>query len=517
MHVLVWGGLFGGITLVLYWAAFPGLNVPEAAYVFAVPLLIWTLVARPSRWGFFIITESVCTLGWLGLLVWLCHVTVLGWLALSMVLAQFMVGWFYIARFSLSRVLMKSAGTRLMCLLALAGAWCVLEWVRGWILSGFPWLPLAASQWERPVMLQVIAWTGAYGLSFVLIFFNGALALYGARWWTLHKMGQSMPRSLELYAAIILIFGCAVLFLTGIPAQRNLENRLFRVGVVQPYVPATMKWVPGEAQMNWETLERLSILIARMDVDVVLWPESATPLPVKGPNPMQGWVEALSRSIEEPILMGNMAREGYLWYNGIFFVDPVFGLDDRYYVKRKLVPFGEYVPFRSWLPGVEKIVPIGDDFVPGDDVVLLTVPSSSGDIKLGGLVCYEDVFSGLARASVREGAECLVVVTNDAWYGEAAAAYQHAAHSVLRAVETRRPVVRCGNAGWSGWIDACGYVRQVLNNEMGSVYFRGAEVLDVLVPNAHSLSESLYVRWGDYFVFLSMCLCLFFWPISRLS
>jgi len=515
--MLLAGGLLGLLTLVLYWAAFPAWSVPEAAYVFAVPLLLWLLIARPGRLVLFVLIQSVSILGWLGLLVWLRHVTVFGWIVLSVVLAQFLVAWFYLARLSLSRVLLKGVGMRLMCVFALAGAWCVLEWVRSWVFSGFPWLPLAASQWERPVVLQVIAWTGSYGLSFILVFFNLALALYGARWWTLRKLGRPMQRSLELYVAVGFLLGCVLLFFVTVRDQGGQRERVFRVGVVQPNVPARLKWVREEAQTNWETLERLSSLIARMNVDVILWPESATPLPVKGPYPMQAWVEALSDSLEVPILMGNMAREGSVWYNGLFFVDPFSGLDESYYIKRKLVPFGEYVPFRSWLPGVDKLVPVGDDFVPGGEVTLLSVLLAESEVWVGGLVCYEDVFSGLARESVQAGAECLVVVTNDAWYGEEAAAYQHAAHSVLRAVEVRRPVIRCGNGGWSGWVDACGRIRQVLVDEAGSVYFRGAEVLDVFLPYAATLGESLYVRLGDYFVFLCACFCLFFWPVSRLS
>lgn len=517
LRMLLAGGLLGFLSLVLYWAAFPAWSVPEAAYVFAVPLLLWLLIARPGRLAALVVIQVFSILGWLGLLVWLRHVTVFGWIALSVVLAQFLVAWLYLVRLSLPRVLMKGVGARLMCVFALAGAWCVLEWVRSWIFSGFPWLPLAASQWERPVVLQVIAWTGSCGLSFVLIFFNLALALYGARWWALRKLGRPMQRSLELYVAVAFLLGCVLLFFVTIQDEGGQRQRLFRVGVVQPNVPARLKWVREEAQTNWETLERLSSLIARMDVDVILWPESATPLPVKGPYSMQVWVEALSDSLGVPILMGNMAREGDFWYNGLFFVDPFSGLDEAYYIKRKLVPFGEYVPFRSWLPGIDKVVPVGDDFVSGGDPSLMAIPLGQGDVWVGGLVCYEDLFPGLARESVQAGAECLVVVTNDAWYGEEAAAYQHAAHSVLRAVEFRRPVVRCGNGGWSGWVDARGRIRQVLNDERGSVYFRGAEVLDVFVPNNEGLTESIYLRLGDYFVLICACFCLFFWPVCRLS
>ena len=114
----------------------------------------------------------------------------------------------------------------------------------------------------------------------------------------------------------------------------------------------------------------------------------------------------------------------------------------------------------------------------------------------------------LAREEVLSGAEALVVVTNDAWYGEGAAAYQHAAHSVLRAIETRRPVLRCGNAGWSGWIDEYGGIEKVLRGDDGTVYFRGTQVADVTRDRRWIGRNSFYVEHGDWFVAVCACLVL---------
>ena len=124
------------------------------------------------------------------------------------------------------------------------------------------------------------------------------------------------------------------------------------------------------------------------------------------------------------------------------------------------------------------------------------------EIQIGALVCYEDVFPALARSSVQAGAQVLFVATNNAWYGEEGGAPQHAAHSVLRAVENRRPVMRCGNGGWSGWIDAYGTIREVLRDDRGSIYFCGGGTYMV----AHDINwmqrQSFYTRHGDWFVAL---------------
>ena len=155
-----------------------------------------------------------------------------------------------------------------------------------------------------------------------------------------------------------------------------------------------------------------------------------------------------------------------------------------------------------------KFAPLGDDFTPGDDSTPLIVPLSRGAAAFGVLICYEDLFPRLARGEVLSGADALVVVTNDAWYGEGAAAYQHAAHSVLRAIETRRPVLRCGNAGWSGWIDEFGSIRWVQKDENGSIYFRGASMATVTRDQRWIGRNSFYVEHGDWFVAVSAGLAI---------
>ncbi|HUG10963.1 MAG TPA: apolipoprotein N-acyltransferase, partial [Opitutaceae bacterium] len=190
------------------------------------------------------------------------------------------------------------------------------------------------------------------------------------------------------------------------------------------------------------------------------------------------------------------------WFNAAVVIDPENGVQAERYVKRHLVPFGEYVPIRPVFGWLEKFVPIGGDFVRGTSPAPLTISTGKGPRSAGILICYEDVFPNLARSATRAGAEVLVNVTNNAWYGEGAAAYQHAAHSVLRAAENRRPIVRCGNGGWSGWIDEYGSVRATLEDEHGSVYFRGGETVAVTRDARWIGRETFYTRHGDWFVAL---------------
>jgi apolipoprotein N-acyltransferase len=226
-------------------------------------------------------------------------------------------------------------------------------------------------------------------------------------------------------------------------------------------------------------------------------------------------VESLSAKTATPLLIGSIALENTgtpqeKWLNGAFVVDPTSGLQATYYAKQHLVPFGEYVPLRSLLGWLQKIVPVGEsDFQAGETSAPLLVPLRKAPLIAGALICYEDIYPQLARASALSGAEVLCVLTNNAWYGEGGAAYQHAAHATLRAVETRRPVVRCGNGGWSGWIDEFGTVRATLRNENGTIYFRGTETVSISRDSRWIGKDSFYVEHGDWFVAACAALMVF--------
>ena len=148
---------------------------------------------------------------------------------------------------------------------------------------------------------------------------------------------------------------------------------------------------------------------------------------------------------------------------------------------------------------MSKFVPLPGDCTPGTDPTPLVIDLPRGANAFGVLICYEDLFPQLARQSVLAGSDVLAVLTDDAWYGEEGGAYQHAAHSVLRAVETRRPVLRSGNDGWSGWIDEYGGIRDTMADDNGSVYLRGTTSVVVTRDARWVGVQSFYVQHGDWF------------------
>jgi apolipoprotein N-acyltransferase len=278
---------------------------------------------------------------------------------------------------------------------------------------------------------------------------------------------------------------------------------------VQPYIPQDVKWDPAKAPEIFSTIERLTLTAASTNPDLIVWPEAVTPIALRGDASVKEWTESLVKRARAPLVLGslgfeNIGKPNEQWFNGVFVVTPGEGLAADYYAKRHLVPFGEYVPLRPLLGWLKKFVPIGDeDPMPGVDSSPLLVRLRDQPVVLGPLICYEDIFPELARLSAAAGSDVLVVVTNNAWFGEGGAAVQHAAHSVLRAIETRRPVLRCGNGGWSGWIDEFGVVHTNLTNEAGSIFFRGTKTVDVTRDARWIGKKSFYVEHGDWFVLVS--------------
>jgi apolipoprotein N-acyltransferase len=498
-------------TVVLTILSFPPFHTPEFAYAMLAPAVFWAY-HRPRFKVFAWTLLGAQAVAWTVMLGWIHHVTWVGLLLLGPIVGSWVGVWYLAAWWTLPRMLGRPTMTRLLALLALAGAWVVIEWTRTWFLGGFPWLPLAVSQWERSSILQIAAFTGAGGISFVLVAMNVG---FGTMAFSLISQGQGgwNFRRPEFLLALFMLMVCLSVHVRETFNRGQYTAPLARIAFVQPYIPQEVKWDESKGPGILNVLEKFTLAAAATRPDLILWPEASTPWAMKGDERSKAFVESVVSRAGAPLLLGSIAIENpgapnERWFNAALVVDPVTGTQTSFYAKRHLVPFGEFVPLRPLLGWLSKFVPIGDDFSRGDSPSPLILSLPKAVVTVGPLICYEDVFPGLARSSVRAGSEFLAVLTNNAWYGEGGAATQHAAHSVLRAVETRRPVVRCGNGGWSGWIDEFGNIRANLKNEAGSIYFRGTETITVTRDSRWIGQNSFYVEHGDWFVGVSAVLAL---------
>jgi apolipoprotein N-acyltransferase len=504
------------LTAALTFIPFPPVDAGDSAFAMLIPAVLWAYRAPPFRLYAWTVWAAQ-VVGWLVLLEWLHHVSWVGLFLLAPFIGSIVTLWFLAARWMLPCLLGRPAVVRITGILGLAALWVLIEWFRGWIFGGFPWLPLAASQWKMPIMLQMSAYVGAWGISFVLVTFNLGAGAYAHRAFFEGVTGLK-KRSPEFSVALLVLMGSTFTLIGDTYGQHR--QPLMKVALVQPFIPQGEKWDPEHARDILTTIARLTVDANDSGApDAIIWPEAVMPWAVRHDPAAGQWLTALANRTGKPLVAGTVYSDesDERWYNGAFIINPGRGLQEPPYAKRKLVPFGEFVPFRPLLGWIEKFAPIGGDFTPGDSPAPLPLKLKTKEVRLGMLICYEDIFPSLARSATRTGADVLTVITNDGWFGRGGAAYQHAAHSVLRAVENRRPLIRCGNGGWSGWIDEYGRIRSVMLDEEGSVYFRGSQSVTVSVDTRWSGRESPYTRLGDWFVPLCAGIAAFAYALVLLS
>jgi len=274
--------------------------------------------------------------------------------------------------------------------------------------------------------------------------------------------------------------------------------RTLRGAAIQPNVPQDIKWDEGFERETLERLENLTLRAMERGPELVVWPESAVPGYLRYDPDERFFVTDLATRIGVPIFTGTVdadtvpgaagdEAEDYRIYNAAYLVDPSQGILPGRYAKRRLVPVAERVPF---LPGVatglfETLTAWTGQFEPGRGWPTWNV----NGIRIGALICYESVFPDVSRSLVRSGADVLLNVTNDAWFGPTAAPHQHASHLSLRAVEHRVPFLRSANTGISGWVDPQGRW-----HEPTRLYTFAVVVADLPVPDI----VTLYTRWGDW-------------------
>ena len=554
----------------MYAACFEPFGVAEFAYVFAVPAIIACRLlfenCVPESGKFWkISTFALSYAAWIAILCWIRHVyPPAGWaalFALPLIISSLFIWPWFLALPKLLPTIEEKCSSRMLKLLGLAGLWVFLEWLRTWIFSGFGWLLLADSQWLRPASIQLSEYGGVWIVSFTLIFCNLAIAEYIYRLYRIHLLKVSAGAlnsekkiskfSPEFYAALILVFAGIWVYIAKLPSSKN-EEMEFRVGFVQTDMAGILKWDPSKAKENFDVIIGLTEALSKAKVDLILWPEAATPpsMPVVGYEPTRKIIEALSAKLDIPILMGNMAyfdvQPNPYAQNCAFFVSPTSGLSENFYAKKKLVPFGEYTP--PLFSFIGKVVPVGN-LKPGEFDGLIPGKIAGKDYGIGAMVCYEDIFPDLGRELALHGADLLFVCTNDSWYGREGGAWQHASHSALQAVSTRKVLLRSSNNGLSAAFDQYGRMRPTfaikgkdgkiwkgepnnapdslgeieltdergvrldpetllparpkpLSDENGSIYFRGIGYADVVFYKNFS-GETLYVKWGNWFVWLS--------------
>ncbi|VVS92272.1 apolipoprotein N-acyltransferase [Desulfoluna spongiiphila] len=506
----MWTDLFwacAGAFLLTF--AFPRPALGLLAWVGLVPLIVISLTSAPIR--AFRVGYLTGVLHFLALLRWVIGtihqyggVPWIAGVAALLLLCLYLGAYLGVFAWGLSR--WRRGG--FFSLLFAPVLWVALEYLRTMALTGFPWGLLGYTQQNSLALIQVVDVTGVYGLSFLVVLVNTALALCvvpladresGRCGWGAPVLGMAVA------AACV---GAAFVYGTHRMAQVDeAQGRAttLKVGVVQGNIDQAVKWDGAYQFATLETYRRLSAEALKQKPDLVVWPETATPFYYL--NPVDG---VLTREVNRGLAQGDAdwilgapaaerAGQGWRYFNRAYAVTSE-GAVIGSYDKVHLVPFGEYIPFQDLLFFVKRLVASAGNFSAGTKGDTI----KGWDWQVGVQICFESIFPELSVASVRSGAGLLVNLTNDAWFGRSGAPFQHFQMARFRAVETRRALARSANTGISGFVDPVGRVTGATQ-----LYEEAWRVASLPVMSL----TSLYVRFGDLFAWVCAGLALLMGPV----
>ncbi len=513
---------------------FPRYNIEALVWLWAVPLMVvlwWFPVKREGRrfW-------RGCGLGYLAGVTffaitfsWIREVTVLGAMILPFYLGLFFALWGGIAatvgrprdailgslpaspegneegeasKPSLTRASLHS----LRCSFLNASVWVCLEWLRGWLLTGFGWNGLGVAFHENPNLMQIADVVGVTGLAFLPLFV-GSVLLITVRRFQLEIRHQQLRPHLDFGIALAAV---VMVFLYGLnhTMRPQAEGTDLKCVIVQLAVPQEVKWNPEHAATILNEFDRYtSTFVEATDPDLVIWPESSLPTSLFEDPVNEHYLNGLLAKGDFALMLGanDFDVVNGKYYNGAALMAGEFDSPDlQIYHKIHLVPFGEFMPLRKQLPFLDNWLNhlIPGDFDRGESSEPLRFPGKP--IRISPLICFEDTVGRLARRSIRPEAQMLVNMTNDGWFGTSPAAEQHLANARFRCVELRRPMARACNTGVTCLLDERGRTILVHRDPDEGVFARGVLSGVLRVPGEPVMS--FYARFGDLFTaILAVC------------
>lgn len=479
--------------------AFPSFDLYFLAWVAFIPFLL-SLWGKDPKQAF----KSGYAFGityFFGTLYWIYHsinhyggISLIPSIAVVLLLCLYLGLYPAAFAFTFSSMIRK---TKLPALFIAPVAWVVLEYIRSYALTGFPWSSIGYSQYKFLHIIQISDITGIYGVSFLVLAFNGAMVDI----FLLKRRTRRMPLFPVSHTFLgFALLGLALLASLGYGTWRLGQERdgaLMKVSVVQGNIEQDKKWEPSFQDEVMDIYFGLSREAALTSPELIVWPETAVPFLFDYDRKNTEKLVEFQKGLDAYLLFGSVlvreqSKEKTLLSNSALLLDKG-GKTIYMYDKIHLVPFGEYVPLRSVLFFIDKLVVGIGDYVSGRSYLRGGTDSGS----FGTLICYEIIFPGLVRKFYAKGGDFIVTITNDAWFGRTTGPYQHFSMAVFRAVENRKPVVRAANTGISGFIDSGGRVlsrtslfeRQVLSSTLKT-----------------DATMTLYTKYGDLFSYVCMVL-----------
>jgi len=473
----------------LFALSFPDYSIAWLAFLAFIPLYV-ALDRAKSGWEAAFLGLVSQTTAWLLMVPWVVRVMshygglpyvvgVLLFVAMCLILGLY--GALY--GFVFSRI---RPGASFPRWLVVALAWPVIEYIRTYALTGFPWNLLTAAIVDYNSLIQIDRVAGPYFVGFFILIPSVVAA------WLITQRPRGIQVVLVIGSASILLF---VWWGTGLIASklRVQPNALpmTRAALLQPNISQEMRWDDANLLAIYQRMMAMTAEAIDGGAKVIVWPESTVPLSYSSTEFYRATIESVSQTNGVDIILGSVAEDeaksNRIW-NAAFLVSG--GRTVGHYDKIRLVPFGEYVPLRKMLFFAEKLVHAVGEFEFGTKETPLV-----GRFKYGPAICYEVVYPQITRTQVRNGANVLVTITNDAWYDGTSAPRQHLNQARLRAVEDDRYLLRAGTTGISAFVDPTGRVVRELPMGKSGILYADFQARESVTP---------YVRFGDWFAWLAL-------------
>lgn len=377
--------------------------------------------------------------------------------------------------------------------------WTSLEFIRSYAFTGFPWSSLGYSQYKFLSLIQVADITGIYGISFLIVAFNGLISdIYITK-----KIQNEKPLYSPFSLVVSIIsFSVMLILIFSYGFFRLYQDRgdaLFKAAIIQGNIEQDKKWDIQYQKAVLLTYKELTLQAAEKKPDIIIWPETALPFIFREDKYLTEDLISFQKELGAYMLFGSIlirekeeTKQSGKFKNSLS--NSALLLDKNgnisyIYDKIHLVPFGEYVPLRNVLFFIDKLVYGIGDYYPGDRYLSAVTPFGG----FATLICYEIIFPGLVRKFYINGGDFIVTITNDAWFGDTFGPYQHFSMAVFRAVENRKPVLRAANSGISGFIDSNGRIIETSRLFEKTYLFKEIKKDKTL---------AFYTKFGDIFSYL---------------
>ncbi len=374
-----------------------------------------------------------------------------------------------------------------------ASLWVSFEWIQTLTWAGVPWGRLALGQTGNLANVQSASILGSYFIGFLIVLSGGILTV--ALIYLRH--GKSRNTIIAMVCAV------AVFLVNNAYGQLRLmeapkDGKEITVSAIQANISSDEKW-SDDVIYTLDTYETLTAEAAEASPDIIIWPESAIPFAANSEPFASDYISRLYRENKTDLIVGTFVETDTEFYNATVYVNSEEELFSQVYAKRKLVPFGEFVPFRNVIsviyPPLSELSVLTEDISKGSEATVFETDHG----KIGSLICFDSIYETVVRDTVKNGANLLAISTNDSWFHDSSAVYQHNSHAILRSIENGRYTVRSANTGISSIITDRGEVTDMLAPLERGVLTGNVKMLDYSTP---------YTALGNLLVWLSMAYCI---------